>query len=136
MAQVVLADPDAAGLDAMLAALVTGAIADPAKAALLDRMAGSVTIVVPDAEVEVGLRFSHGTCRVESGPIPGSTITLTMPSDVLLELSTIPLLAGLPSVLHPAGRAFTRKLLTGQVRIGGIQHLGLLTQLNQLLSVA
>ena len=136
MAQVVLSDPEAAGLDAMLAGLITSAIGAPAKAALLDRMVGTVTIVVPDAEVEVGLRFSGGTCRVESGPIPGSTITLTMPSDVLLEMSTIPLLAGLPSVLHPAGRAFTQKVLTGKVRIGGIQHVGLLTQLNQLLSLA
>ncbi|HVF21300.1 MAG TPA: hypothetical protein VNA14_13820 [Mycobacteriales bacterium] len=136
MAQVVLADPEAAGLDAMLAGLVTAAIADPAKAALLDRMVGTVTIHVPDAEVEVGLRFSGGTCRVESGPIPGSTITLTMPSDVLLELSNLPLLAGMPSLLHPGGRAFAIKVLTGKVRIGGLQHVGLLTQLNQLLSVA
>lgn len=136
MAEVVLSDPEAAGLDAMLAGLITAAIAEPAKAALLDRMVGTVTIVVPDAEVEVGLRFSRGTCRVESGPIPGSTITLTMPSDVLLELSSIPLLAGLPSLLHPDGRTFAMKVLTGKVRIGGMQHVGLLTQLNQLLSVA
>ncbi len=136
MAQVVLADPDAAGLDSMLAGLITSAVSHPAKARLLDQMKGTVTIVVPDAEVEVGLRFSSGTCRVESGPIPGSTLRLTMPSDVLLELSTIPLLAGMPSVLDPAGRAFTMKVLTGQVRIGGIQHVGLLTQLNRLLSLA
>ena len=135
MAQVVLADPDAAGLASMIAALVESAIEDPSKAALLDRMSGTVTIVVPDAEVQVGLRFRGGTCRVESGPIPGSTLRLTMPSDVLLEMSTIPLVAGLPSMLHPAGRAFAVKLLTGRVRVGGGWHVGLLTQLNQLLSV-
>ena len=135
MANVVLVDPDAAGLDSMLAALVSAAIEDPAKARVLDRMAGTVTIAVPDAEVEVGLRFSGGTCRVESGPIPGSTITLTMPSDVLLGMSTIPLLGGMPSVLDPAGRAFALKVLTRQVRIGGMQHVGLLTQLTRLLSV-
>ena len=59
-----------------------------------------------------------------------------MPADDLLEMSAIPLIAGMPSWLHPAGRAFTVKVLTGRVRIGGGQHIGLLTQLNRLLSLA
>ncbi len=135
MAHVVLADPDAAGLDAMLAGLIEAAIADPAKAAVLDAMRGTITISVPDAGVEVGLRFAHGTCRVESGPIPGATVLLSMPSDVLLDLPSVPLLAGLPSVLTPGGRAFARKVLTREVTIGGLRHIGLLTQLNRLLTL-
>ena len=43
---------------------------------VLDAMNGTVTIAVPDAEVEVGLRFSNGVCRVHSGPIPGAKVRI------------------------------------------------------------
>lgn len=135
MAEVVLADPDAAGLDAMLAALLSSAVERPDKAKVLDAMSGTVTITVPDAEVAVGLRFSHGVCRVHSGPIPGAKVRIEMASDTLMNFSTIPLLYGLPSPLTAAGRTFAKQLLTREVRIGGLQHLTLIRQLNTLLSL-
>jgi hypothetical protein len=135
LAEVVLADPDAAGLDAMLAALLTSAIENPAKARLLDAMNGTVTIAVPDADVGVGLRFSGGVCRVHSAAIPGAKVRIEMPSDTLMGFSTIPLLYGLPSPFTPAGRTFTRQLLTREVRISGLRHLRLISRLNTLLSL-
>jgi hypothetical protein len=135
LAEVVLADPDAAGLDAMLAALLASAIERPDKARVLDAMNGTVTIRVPDAEVEVGLRFSGGVCRVHSGPIPGAKVRIEMPSDTLLAFSTIPLLYGLPSPLTPQGRAFAVQMVKREVRIGGLQHLTLIRRLNTLLSL-
>lgn len=135
MAQVVLADPEAAGLSSMLAALLSSAVEKPEKARVLDAMKGTVTIAVPDAEVEVGLRFEGGTCHVQDGPILGSTVRITMPSDTLMGFSTIPLLAGLPSPLTAPGRAFTKQMLTRRVRIQGLRHLYLVTQLNTLLSL-
>ena len=136
MAEVILTDPGNGGLDAMLAGLLSGAIEQPAKATVLDAMRGVVTVAVPDAEVEVGLRFSNGTCRVSPQGIPGSTVRIEMPSETLLSFSTIPLLYGLPSVLTPEGRAFTKQVLTRQVRITGlVRHLKLVTQLNTLLSL-
>lgn len=135
MASVVLADPENGGLDAMLAGLLTAAIEQPAKATMLDAMNGTVTIAVPDAEVEVGLRFSGGVCRVHPGAIPGSRVRIEMPSDTLMAFSTIPLLLGMPSVLTPAGRAFTKQVLTREVRISGLRHVRLVTQLNTLLSL-
>ena len=137
MAEVILTDPDNGGLDAMLAGLISGAAADPAKARVLDAMKGVVTIAVPDAEVEVGLRFANGVCRVSPTGIPGSTVRIEMPSETLLSFSTIPLLYGLPSVLTPEGRAFTQQVLRREVRIVGlVRHLRLVTQLNTLLSLA
>ena len=135
MAEVVLVHPEGGGLDAMLAGLLSAAVEAPEKARLLDSMRGSATIVVPDAEVEVGLTFADGVCTVSPRRVPGSDLTITMPSDVLLGLSTVPLLAGLPSVLTPDGRAFARKVLTREVRIGGLRHVVLMTQLNRLLSL-
>lgn len=135
MAEVVLVHPEGGGLDAMLAGLIAAAVEKPDKAALLDSMRGTVTIVVPDAEVEVGLRFADGVCSVSPRGVPGSGLRVTLASDVLLGLSTVPLLMGLPSVLTPDGRAFTRKVLTREVRIGGLRHVVLLTQLTRLLSL-
>jgi hypothetical protein len=131
----VVADPDAAGLDAMLAALLTSAIERPDKARVLDAMNGTVTITVPDAEVEVGLRFSNGVCRIHSGAIAGSKVRIEMPSETLMGFSMIPLLGGMPSPLAPEGRAFTLALLRREVRISGLQHLTLIRQFNTLLSL-
>ena len=119
----------------MLAALLTSAVERPDKAKTLDAMNGTVTIAVPDAEVEVGLRFSGGVCRVAAGAIPGSTVRIEMPSATLMGFSTIPLMYGLPSLLAPEGRAFNLALLKREVRIGGLQHLTLIRQLNTLLSL-
>jgi len=135
MAQVVVVDPEAGGLDAMLAALLSSAVEKPEKARVLDAMNGTVTIAVPDAEVEVGLRFGSGVCQVYPYAIPGSKVRIEMPSETLMGFSTIPLLAGMPSVLTPQGRAFTKQVLRREVRIGGLWHLRLVTQLNTLLSL-
>ncbi len=135
MAQIVIVDPDAAGLDAMIGGLLQAAIQDPAKAALVDAMKGTVTIAAPDADVEIGLSFGNGVCRVHSTGLPGSTISISMPAELLLGLSTIPLKFGMPSVMDPAGRAFHKQVLTGKVKIGGLHHVKLMSQLNTLLSV-
>ena len=135
MATVVVVDPDNGGLDAMLAGLLSAAIEKPEKARVLDAMNGTVTIAVPDAEVEVGLRFKDGLCQVYPSAIPGSKVRIEMASETLMSFSTIPLLGGLPSVLTPEGRAFTTKLLKREVRIGGLWHLTLVRQLNTLLSL-
>ncbi|MHB8449333.1 MAG: hypothetical protein ACYDAQ_02525 [Mycobacteriales bacterium] len=134
--RVVLVDPQAEGLPAMIAGLISAAVAEPAGAALLDRMRGTVTITLPDAEVSVGLHFAGGSVRVSAHPLTPSKLRLTMDSDRLLGLSSVPLLAGLPSVLTSAGRAVTLDMLTGKVRIAGLRHLTLLRQLTTLLSTA
>jgi hypothetical protein len=136
MANVVLADPDSGGLDAMLGGLLMAAGSDPAKVRVLAAARGTVTIAVPDAEVEVGLRFGNGVVTVYPHAIPGSKIRIELPSETLLGLSSIPLLWGLPSVRTPEGRAFTKQLLRREVRITGLWHLGLLRQVTTLLSVA
>ncbi len=136
MAQVVLADPEAEGLAVMLHGLLSAAVADDAKARVLDATSGTVTIAVPDAEVEVGLRFGNGVCRVYGAGIPGAKVRIEMPSDTLMAFSTIPLQFGMPSLRTPEGRAFTKQVLRREVRISGLWHLKLLTQVNTLLSLA
>ena len=135
MARVVL-DDGAEGLAAMLAALLSAAAEDPAKVRVLDAASGTVTVAVPDAGVEAGLRFLRGTCRVSASAVPGADVRIEMPSETLLSFSSIPLRHGLPSPRAPEGRAFLRALLRREVRVGGLRHLGLLRQVTTLLSVA
>src|SRR4051812_37327577 len=111
MAEFVVVDEGAAGVPTMIAGLLAAAIEDPAKARILDVMRGTVTIVVPDAGVDVGLRFADGVCRVHGAPIPGSTVRIEMPADQLMAFSTTPLVFGLPSPLAPAGRDLVRQVL-------------------------
>lgn len=132
----VVLDEGAEGLAAMLHGLLSAAVEDPAKERLLDRMRGAATIRVPDAEVEVGLRFVGGSVTVYDHALDSSDVTLTMPSETLLALPSVPLLLGLPSVLTPGGRDFAKQVLTRKVRIRGMRHVGLLTGLTTLLSVA
>lgn len=134
--RVVLADPQAEGLPAMIAGLISAAVAEPPGVALLDRMRGTVTITVPDAEVSVGLRFTGGRVQVSASPVQPCLLQLSMDSDRLLALSGVPLLAGLPSVLTPAGRQVIRDILSGKIRIAGLRHVTLLRQLTTLLSTA
>jgi hypothetical protein len=130
---VTLEDPDAGGLPAILAALLTAAVADPAKAAMLARTRGTVSIRVPDVDMAVTLRFTPGRCRVDTRELPGADLRLTMDSSLLLGLSRVPLLAGFPSVLTAEGRGVVRDILAGRLRIGGLAHLGLLRRLTLLL---
>ena len=134
-ARVVLDDDGAEGLAVMLHGLLSAAAGQPAKQRLLDTMRGTVTIRVPDAGVEVGLRFAGGTATVYDHALAGSDVTLTMPSGVLLGLPTTPLLAGFPSPLAPEGRAFLGRLLAREVRVRGLRHPGLIARLNRLLSL-
>lgn len=135
MAEVVLADPEAAGLPAMVAALLVASAEQPAKASVLAAMRGTVTLVVPDAEVEVGLRFGGGRCTVQAGQLAGAAVRITMPAEELMGMSTMPLLFGLPSLFAPEGRELTRKLVRRQVRIEGLRHLRLVRQLTTVLAV-
>lgn len=132
----VVLDEGAEGLAAMVHGLLSAAVEDPRKSDLLDRMRGTVAIRVPEAEVEVGLRFASGGVTVYDHTLDRSDVTLTMPAETLLSLPSVPLLLGLPSVLAPGGRDFAKQVLARRVRITGLRHLGLITGLNTLLSVA
>jgi hypothetical protein len=134
VAEVVIVDDDAAGLPAMVGGLIAAAIEDPGKARILDSMKGTVTIVIPDADAEIGLRFSGGVCRVHGAPIPGSTIRIEASADRLFGLSSAPMIFGLPSPFAAAGRDLTKQILRREIRFSGIRHVTLLRQLTALLS--
>lgn len=132
-----LVEPGAEGLGTMIAELVrTNLASHPGRAALLNGGVGSVTIRATDAGVETGLVFTGKGLRV-GAPLPRPDLTIACDSGTLMELTAVPLRFGLPDPLDPRGRAIVSKLLRGSLKVRGMAlHLGLMTRLQRLLSVA
>lgn len=133
----VLADPAATGLDALVAALLREAMKNPSKVALLEQMRGTVTLTIPDQDAEIGLRFADGVATVLPSAVPGAMLRLSLPSPVLASMGSTPVLpfVGIPSPLSSGGRDLYKALLTRAVRIGGAHHVVLLNQVTSLLRV-
>jgi hypothetical protein len=128
---------DVDGLGGMLAGLVEANLErDPARASLLRDITGTINIVAPDAEAEVGLEIAGGVLSVYPDAFRHPGIEIRGASDVLLELTSVPLRFGLPDVMTPGGRAVMTRMLRRELRVKGmVAHPVLLGRLNRLLSV-
>lgn len=124
------------GLASMVADLIEQNLArDPTRTALLRR---SVAVLdARDADVTVFLRIERGGVRVGDGDVPDAHVRIRSDSGRLLDLTTVPLRAGLPDPLRPEGRAIVGDLLRRHIRIRGLlRHPLRLVHLTKLLSVA
>jgi hypothetical protein len=124
------------GLASMVADLIEQNLArDPTRTALLRR---SVAVLdAPDADVTVFLRIERDGVRVGDGEVPDAHLRIRSDSGRLLDLTTVPLRAGLPDPLRPEGRAIVGDLLRRRIRIRGLlRHPLRLVRLTKLLSVA
>jgi hypothetical protein len=91
----------------------------------------------PDADVTVFLRIERDGVRVGDGEVPDAHLRIRSDSGRLLDLTTVPLRAGLPDPLRPEGRAIVGDLLRRRIRIRGLlRHPLRLVRLTKLLSVA
>jgi hypothetical protein len=121
----------------MIADLIEGNLNNhPSRSRLLRGPERRVQILAPDVEGEVGLAIGNGMVRVSSGRQQAPAIEISTDSETLLDLPRARLLGGLPSIADPIGRSVTRKMLTGRLKVRGIRHLGLLTRVQRLLTVA
>ena len=124
------------GLASMVADLIEQNLArDPTRTALLR---WSVAVLdAPDADVTVFLRIERDGVRVGNGDVPDAHLRIRSDSGRLLDLTTVPLRAGLPDPLRPEGRAIIGDLLRRRIRIRGLlRHPLRLVRLTKLLSVA
>jgi hypothetical protein len=131
----VVVAPETEGLGVMLAELVRANLgAHPERARYL-RAPGTINLEATDAEVEVGLRFGEGSMHV--GPAHAKAdLSVSATSEVLLQLTNVPLRFGLPDNLTAEGRGITKLLLNGTIKVHGLaRHLGLMTRLNRVFSI-
>jgi len=135
-AEVEYLDAEPNGLASMLGGLIEGNLkAHPEREALLSKGA-TYSIVAPDVGVAVSLRFSPGKVQVRNDEVAKPNVRVETDSETLIGLSSVPLRFGLPDVLTADGRAVTRKLLSGKLKVRGLfRHLLTLTRLQRLLSV-
>lgn len=129
---------EASALARMLGGLIEANLAArPSRAALLDRMRGSVGIDVTDAGEAVTLEFGEGTLRLRNGLAGRRRLTIRADSATVLELSNLrigPL--GLPVYTDSTGRSVVAKLIARRLRIRGLLiHPATLTRVAQIFSV-
>jgi hypothetical protein len=130
--------PDQApnGLASMMGGLIEANLtAQPERARLLQKRA-TFAIVAPDVAVAVSIRLYRGTVTVRNGVIGRPDVVIRANSDDLMGLSAVPLRFGLPDLKTKEGRAVSRKLMKGELKVKGmLLHPGKLARLNKLLSV-
>jgi hypothetical protein len=134
-ARVEYADDEPNGLAAMIGGLIEGNLANHPERKELLRSA-TVGIIADDAGVGITLRLAPGRVVVTNGVTGRQDVLVRSDSDTLTELSSAPLRFGFPDPLTGEGRAITRKLANGKLKVSGLaSHPGVVSRMNRLLSV-
>ncbi len=131
-----LPDAEPNGLASILADLIRANLErEPGRHRLVSRRA-SYAIVAHDIGLGATLRLGDGEAVITNGAHPSAEVRVRTDAGTLLELSSVPLLFGLPSALQPGGREILRKLRSKQLRVTGlVRHPAKVARLNRLLSV-
>ena len=135
-AEVRFLDPEPNGIAAMMGGLIEANLAaHPERAELLKP--AIVGIVAEDAHVSLTLDISPREVTVKNGLAERTDVLVRADSETLTELSSAPLRLGFPDAFTRPGRALTKKLFSGTLRVQGlVRHLGAVSRLNRLMSVA
>jgi hypothetical protein len=134
-ARVEFLDDEPNGIASMIGGLIEANLANhPERTSLLKPAV--VGIVAEDAHVALTLDISRGRVKVANGLPPRADVIVRGDSETLTELSSAPLRLGFPDAFTRTGRAVTRKLFSGTLRVQGLlRHAGVVSRLNRLLSV-
>lgn len=125
---------DLDGLATMVADLLDGNLAaDPALAGLLRGVIWRAAVHVPEAESRFTLEVGGGYLAVLSTKCRAE-LAITTDGDTLIELPSLPLIAGLPDPRRAEARAVLAKIRRRRLRIRGLlRHPVLLTRVLRLL---
>jgi hypothetical protein len=134
-AKVEYTDGEPNGLASMLGGLIEANLqAHPERAALLKPAV--IAITAPDAEVSITITMAPGRVAMANGIQGKPNLFVQADSEVLIELSSVPLRFGLPDNMTKGGREVTGRLFKGTLKVRGMyRNLGKLARLNKLLSV-
>jgi hypothetical protein len=96
----------------------------------------TISIEARDAEVTITLVFSPGSLSIYRGRHGVPDISIESDSATILELSLADMVLGVPNILGSGGRKMVEKILTGELKIGGLlKNPGQLIRLTRLMSV-
>lgn len=135
--ELVVTASDAPPLGEMIADLVrTNIEKEPARAHLVQGVAGRININATDVESIIGMLFTGTSLRI--GPdLPAPDLEVVCDSATLMELANVRLRFGRPDPLTPEGRAILQKMMRKQLVVHGmLAHPKLLTRMQKLFTVA
>jgi len=123
--EIVLADgDDTVGFGVMLSDLIKQNLkSNPRKIIpfnLMNRLRSKIVIEAPDAEVTITLCFGDGKLTVKNGADPKAKVRIIADSDVILELSGVRVVAGLPWIWDEVGKAMLQRMFKREVKVRGI----------------
>ena len=96
----------------------------------------NVVIVAKDIDITVTLAFNKGRLTVFDGMAGEADLKIIADHETILELSLIKISMGLPNYFDRNGRDILKKLLLGNLKIGGmLKHPLQLVHLTKLFSV-
>jgi hypothetical protein len=128
-------DEEPNGIARLIGGLIEGNLQDHPERERLLRPA-AVGIVADDAGVGIILRITPGRIVVANGVVGNPAVLVRTDSTTLTELASAPLRFGFPDAMRAEGRAITRKLTNGKLKVKGLSsHPGIVSRLNRLLSV-
>lgn len=130
-----MADSEPNGLATMLADLLRANIQRHPRRMMLFRHA-CVGIRASDIGLSATLDIEPGRVTVSNG-LAKERLDVKVRSDgaTLIELTTVPLIAGVPNVFRSEGRSVVRKLSAGTLKVAGLsRHPFVLMRLMKLLS--
>jgi hypothetical protein len=134
-ARVEYGDEEPNGIARLIGGLTEGNLQDHPERERLLRPA-AVGIVADDAGVGITLRITPGLVVVANGIMGNPDVLVRTDSITLTELASAPLRFGFPDAMRADGRAITRKLTNGKLKVKGLSsHPGIVSRLNRLLSV-
>jgi hypothetical protein len=134
-ARVEYVDEEPNGIARLIGGLIESNLQDHPERERLLRPA-AVGIVADDAGVGITLRITPGRVVVANGVVGNPAVLVRTDSITLTELASTPLRFGFPDAMRADGRAITRKLANGKLKVKGLSsHPGIVSRLNRLLSV-
>ena len=133
----VVTTADAPPLGQMIADLVrTNIQKEPARAHLVNGVAGRININATDVESTIGLLFTGSAVRIGDA-LPAPDLEVVCDSATLMELANVRLRFGRPDPMTPEGRAILTKMMHKDLVVHGmLKHPKLLTRLQKLFTVA
>jgi hypothetical protein len=92
----------------------------PHKLSSFKALHANVVIVARDIDITVTLAFKRGELTIYNAIIGKADLKIIADHDVILDLSLVNILRGLPNFFDKTGRAILRKLFLGNLKIEGM----------------
>jgi hypothetical protein len=109
---------------------------NPDKISDFNRLSIDIGLIVPDAEIEIHLKFSRGTLTICSGIRERPSLIIVSDSDQVLALSNVKIKWGMPYYFDEQGKEVLSAMREKRIRVKGLFfHFPSLLRFSRIMSV-